>query len=84
MLTSAVSVRIAIIALGYLIYTTLVREIDNMLAPPMDWGAVYAYIDQITMTAARNQVCLRLLSSPAAPHAPIIVSTLSAVGAAIY
>ena len=51
------NVRIAILALGYLIYTTLVREIDNMLKPPMDWGAVYEYIDQITMSSARNQVC---------------------------
>lgn len=53
-----VNSKMAIIALCYLLYSTIAREIELMLKAPTDMDEIYEYIDRMQSTQARNQVCL--------------------------
>lgn len=51
-----VSNKVAILALCYLIYTTLARELENMLKPPLNMDEIYQVIDRMSVTGGRMQV----------------------------
>lgn len=64
----------ALLAVCYLIYTTLARELDNMLKPPTSLDEVYHLIDTMQMGAPRNQVSLEFHSTALSAPSTYITS----------